>query len=326
MKEVGVTTIDSFIIRIDSLSLPYSNTIQYYSDSLKNYLTYFNQGTNSIYFINYESKQTEFVWNKSRSVQSYDSYFLVNSDSIFLFNTKKKLLDRYNLDGEHISRYDFKYDMIQDSTILPFPYLTTSLPLIVNKDNLYLSGYHVGEFGEMPFHRKTIIRYNDSENKINFLVDYPAIYNSYNWGITYYYITSVCFNSNKNLIIVNFPLSHELYVYDLIKEEGSYLYASSKHIKAIEPFSRDKNDFIDSKDRLKYYLTNASYSSVFYDKYKNIYYRIAALPMEDKDILNRDFWKKRKYTVIFLNERFEYLGERFLGGILPENIFINENG
>jgi hypothetical protein len=318
---------DSIIFRIDDLSLQYASTIQYFEDSIKQYFTYFNSTNRSIYFFDYSSKKQDFIWNAEKSDNIFDSYYIVNKDSIFLFNTKNKILSLYNIDGNFKDKFVLETEeMITDSAILPYPYLDTSLPLICYEGNLYLTGYHVGEFEGLNLQRKTVYKYSVQNKNLKYIIDFPDLYNNYNWGTTYFYITSSTYNPAIHSLILNFPLCHDLFVYNLLTGKGKYVNAGSAYIKSIEPFSNDKKDFADSNTRLEYYLENASYTSVFYDKYKNIYYRLAALPIQFTDGNIQDSWKKRKYNLIILNNSFEYIGELSLNGILPTNVFIAENG
>lgn len=325
-NEIEFVKYDSIVFSIDNLSLPYNNTIQYFEDSVKKYFTYLNSYNRSIYFFDYQDKKKDFVWNKVPYDHLFDSYFITNKDSIFLFNTKNKVLYLYNLAGTFKAKFNLAHEMTTDSTILPFPYINTSLPLVVNDSNLYITGYHVGEFEGENKKRKTVHKYDIQNEQLSLMINYPDLYNKFNWGITYYYMTSSTYNPRNHSLIVNFPLSHDLYIYNLVNEKGVYKFSASNYIESIEPFSNDKSDFIDPGARLKYYLENASYVSVYYDIYKNVYYRIAALPMHGEDIRDRDHWQKRQYKLIVMDDNFDYKGEIDLEGILPENVFITDTG
>ncbi|WP_321977930.1 DUF4221 family protein [Aureibaculum sp. 2210JD6-5] len=326
IKQIGY---DSIIFKIDDSSLQYSNSIQYYDGFENNQFTYFNSTNNSIYFLDYLTKKQDSIWDNTISNHIFDSYTIKNKDSIFLFSTTNKKLYLYNLRGDFKKEFDLSQETINDSTILPYPYMSTNLPLVSHKGSLYLTGYQVGELftgGRGHKQRKTILKLDTDDKQLSYHINYPDLYNKFNWGATYYYMTSSTYNPLTQSLIVNFPISHNLYVYDLVSEKGRYVYAGSSYIKSIEPFSKDKSDFVDSNKRLIYYITNSSYISIFYDRYKDVYYRISALPMQKKEIVGKDYWKKRQFQLIVLDNNFETLGEISINNIIPENIFINEKG
>lgn len=317
---------DSIMFEIDSVSLPYSTTIQYVNDSLVDYFTYFNQNTNSIYFFNYNTREQNFIWSPSDSLNySFDSHFIVNMDSIFVFSTKNKILYLYNINGTVKDVFHLTHEMIDDSIVYPLPYLETRIPLVCFNNNIYLTGFQVGEF-DPKLARKSLIKYSIQNEQLSFLVDFPSIYDDYNWGITYYNMTNSTYNPESHQLILNFPLSHNLLVYDLNTNKEKYVYAGSSYIRNIKPYSKNKEDFVDSNTRIEYYLENSSYVSVFYDTYKKIYYRISALPVEYNAYNSRQCWQTRQYQIIVLNSSFEYIGEVGLSGIIPENAFITKDG
>jgi hypothetical protein len=318
---------DSIVFKIDGLSFQYARAIQYFEDSINKHFTYFNSKNRSIYFFDYSTKKQDFIWNTEDYDGIFDSYYIINTDSIFLFNTKQKILSLYNMNGNFKDKFVFETkEMITDSAILPFPYLETSLPLVCYEGSLYLTGYHVGEFEGLNLQRKTVYKYSMQNKNLKHIIDFPDLYNNYNWGTTYFYTTSSTYNPSIHSLILNYPLCHDLFVYNLKTEKGKYVNAGSSHIESIEPFSKDKKDFADLDTRVKYYLGNASYTSVYYDKYKNIYYRLAALPLQFIDENIQDCWEKRKYSLIILNNNFEYVGEVSLTGILPTHVFVAKNG
>lgn len=317
---------DSITFHLDSLSLPYSKMFQYYEDSIKEYFTYFNSHTNSIYLFDYKTKKQEAIFNCSTFSRDINSYFIHNKDSILLLDSKRNVLFLVDKSWTDCTSINLKHEMINDSVIFPYQYIEPSLPPVIYNNSIYIMGYHVGEFFEYNVPRKVIMKNNFKTTGSDFLINLPGIYNEFNWGTTYNYIISSTYNPIEHLIILNFPIYHDLYVYDLDTEKGRYVQAGSNFIKSIEPYSVNKKDILDSNERQKYYLENHSYESVFYDKYKNIYYRIAAFPISNSEVKRNDAWKKRQYNLIILSSDFKYLGELAMKGVLPDNVFINKSG
>jgi hypothetical protein len=316
---------DTCEFKIDSISLPFSSTIQYLDDSKNGYFTYFNGYNASVYFYDYLTKRYLFKWRSKIDTIKVDSYYLVNLDSIFLYNTQKSILYLFDSSGYLVNIYNFAH-LWPDSVILPFPYLKTKAPLTKTSEAIILSGYQAGEFPGEDLDRRIIEKFDLKSNLLSFELNSPKLYNEFNWGYTYFYNLSYTCNLKKELIIVSFPILHEICVYNLRNKTTSYYYAGSNFIKQLNPFSKNKKIFPDSNERLKYFLLNPSYGAIYYDRYSDLYFRFAALPLNVFDSNFREEWKHRKYALIVLNKNFEYLGEIILSDIIPDNCFITPKG
>jgi len=314
---------DSIAFKLDSLSLPYNSTMQYIDDSLNSYFSFFNEVNQSIYYYNYNSKDLDKIWKVNYSDTKFDAHYIVSHDSIFLYNSGSCMLYLFNYEGVLLNQFHFN-PFETDSIVLPYPYLRTYLPIISTDDNLYLSGYMLGETNAE--FRKTTFKYDTNKNKVEYLIDFPEIYNKYNWGATYYYVISKSYNPDENKIIISFPLCHDLYLYNLEEKTVSNYYSGSNYIDNIKPYSANKTENIDAKKRLDYYIENSSYVLVFYDKYKKLYYRIAALPLDNTNESKGSIWKERQYSLIVLDADFNHLGEIPLSNIVAESGFVSREG
>ncbi len=305
--------------------MPYSQTVQFYEENKCKWLTFFNDHSNEIYFYKYLTREFDFKWKLKIDSIKYDCHYIKNLDSIFVYNTGNSVLYLTNLKGNTTSRFDFSH-IWPDSVILPYPYLKTKAPLIVFKQHLILSGYQAGEFPGLNLSRKILEYYDSKINAQSFEIISPQLYNRFNWGQTYYYNVSHTYNEKDNLVIISFPILHWIYVYNLLDRTTCFEEFGSNLIRNIRPYSKNKNIFPDSNERLKYFLENPSYGSIYYDKYKQVYYRFAALPIEEMKTYSSDVWEKRQYSLLIYSRDFKYLGETILLNIMPETCFITENG
>jgi len=83
--------------------------------------------------------------------------------------------------------------------------------------------------------------------------------------------------------------------------------------------------YINSDISTKYFVENHSYSNIIYDKYNNVYYRIAEMKSKYNGL---PAWNK-EIAVIILDEQLNKIGETFIGKCHSCNIFtmyVNKKG
>ena len=83
---------------------------------------------------------------------------------------------------------------------------------------------------------------------------------------------------------------------------------------------------MENQDEFKFFLKQPYFSSIYYDKYRKVYYRILELPnLEKKDNYDEQPWTKP--SVIILNDEFKKIGETILPkGYSLSSLIITENG
>jgi len=141
-------------------------------------------------------------------------------------------------------------------------------------------------------------------------VMYPKEYlkdHSY-WSVDQimYYRT---YNPKRQNIIYSFPISDSLLIYDLNNSKSLKKYsAKSQKIKYVDDYKNAENAF-----HKTYKYTQAQYSSVIYDIYRDIYYRVAILPSDNipeiKNKRNRMNYFSRKFSIITLDSNFNIISE-----------------
>lgn len=128
----------------------------------------------------------------------------------------------------------------------------------------------------------------------------------------------------KNFIF-SFNVSDYIYVTDDNISFEKYL-CKSEYLKS-EPINYYNPDpYIAKKQNVE----NASYGSVLYDKYRNVYYRFVypQCELSKQDDLSEAFKTRKQFSIIILNSKFQIIGE----SLFPENIymprmfFIKEDG
>lgn len=188
--------------------------------------------------------------------------------------------------------------------------------------SLYFITYTMGEYDDEK--RNVCMEYDKGSGEVSYFMNYPPVYKKANWGGTSYRRVYTCSDSSNENIIFSFPVSHSLYIFNCKSKKITEVYAGSSYISQIRAFSNDKNDLLSSDESFRHFMTNFSYSSIIYDKYRKLYYRIAEIPYTN----NRgDLFKK--VGLVVLNEQFEIVGEKMFGKghgttllIVPEGVLI----
>jgi hypothetical protein len=316
---------------LDEESTYLTNYIQLIDNDISFNFSFVNSYNNSIYFYDYESssfiKKIKYEKEGPDGVMNVQGFLYMNEDSIFIYSynlqtlfltdAKSKVLDKFKL-YETPDSWDI---------ILPSPYVQTMTPILKHNHNLFLFGFVTGETNiETEDNRPVCIRLNITTKIQEHFISYPYQYVQYNWAGGFTYRIPYA-DMNKNSIFVSFAADHDINGYSFSDKLQTQFYAGSSLINTIKPFSESKRSPIDENQAWKWYLENPSYEGILYDKYKNLYYRIARLPQKDYNLNEKGNHKPIIITV--LNENLEYLGEVKL----PENInfrtsccFISKDG
>jgi len=133
--------------------------------------------------------------------------------------------------------------------------------------------------------------------------------------------------TDANRVIFSFPIDNNIQVYDLTSKESINHKASSVHFDEIKEY--DLSLYKDNTENFKkHYINEGHYGQIFYDKFRNVYYRFAYIP-DYVGIQNNDPRVETKIpSVIILNESFEKIGEQKLEKyeFLPIMSFVGKEG
>lgn len=312
--------------QLDSLTIPYTKSIQYLDLYTIKYFFLFNSNTNSIYFYNYESSKIERIWKPLHCINNinFDGFYVHNLDSIFLYTYFTNILYLFDSKGELTKTYNLSRDM-RYCPHPPAPQLCTTNPLLLYRDNFILTGFIAGEYKNEKIGTRPVgIKYNLSKKEISYFIDYPSIYRKHNWGSTNFRAVYHTFNQEKLLLIISFPASHQIVIYDLKNDRINSIYSGKYGCKNIKYYSQKKGK-VERENRIKYYYTNPIYDAIYYDKYRNLYYRFFMHPLkEDYHYLGNQL--SRLITIIILNEKFQIIGEIEISNHNPQSVFITKEG
>lgn len=263
---------------------------------------------------------------------SLDSFLVkeYNSDEIYLISTPDHQLDN-------------EYSLYTDKKNRSADYLsvTSDCPIVVNGHRVYLCARNPynsyddydRKYLESPLGRWVDLKSSqDGHTKFN---RYPTTYKSQIlpsefWGF------SRCMNSNGELVY-SFPIDHNVYV---AREDsgGSGTTVASHFLKGDQVSVRmDKNKATNELEEIKYKIESEVYSSLFYDRYREIYlrfYRHSGVAQNQKDIYgSMEDYQSRPASVIIADKKFQKIGECILPNdrfevrnvlFLPDGIYLSD--
>lgn len=319
--------------KIDDQTTYLTEYIQYIDKDSAEYLAFVNKNNNSVYFYKYSNsgffKKIKFEKEGNNGVNNIQAFLDVNRDSFFVYSYNTQILNLFDNNLNVIKRYKLYEDSEREKSdiIPPSPYMQTATPIRKIGNIIISMGFVAGEpTREANTNRPVCIVYDLKNDKRESKINYPIQYSKYNWGGGFTYRMPYYDVVNRDLI-VSFAASHNLIRYNIDTGESKEFYAGSSSIKEISSYPQSKGSEISRDDSWRWYMTNASYENILYDKYRKVYYRIARLPK--KDFISTEQGNKKPIVVIVLDSNLTYIGETLLSTNInwfPCNSFVSREG
>lgn len=171
--------------------------------------------------------------------------------------------------------------------------------------------------------------YNLETDTAKHIIKYPKEFRDNAWSPNDRGLATIY---NKGNIIFSFSKSHYLYVYDTNGELQEQANVKVKGIGDAKPLKKGDNDAISNMLRTE---ITGKYSSLIYDKWRNVYYRIGnyydAPSIEPKSFKELSGMRhKLTYVIATLNEDFQVIGADYFNyfdtNINNGSYFVNKDG
>lgn len=281
----------------------------------KEYLTFQNPDQNHILFYNTENCQLEFKVIPEAAggdgVGFFFGYHIHNLDSIFLTSGDVEEISMINKNAEVITK--IQYDKTADNLPLARAGSISLLykPIVIIDNKMYIvSG--CSRWSKKNCVSAVIDLNNRSLSSLPFL--YPTFKGADNKakraGVENE--MSRCWDGNK--FVYSFYYDEDVYVASLDHKEISRVKIKSKYI--------DRVKLLDDYGNLT--LTdiceNPNYGNLLYDKYRNVYYRIAFPATEvEKNVNALDLLQhgRKVFSIIILDKDLQVIGET----LFPANTY-----
>jgi len=311
------------LLKKDSITFPIDNETALYSASNfqcieindKHYLFFANAYDNTLRYHELTNKKLskkidlEFVGKNGVGHIEDVSILHKKPNSLFLFNTDESKL--YSLSQE--GKVKFSADLYDFNTNIPhdnlFPYISESSYMISKNNDFFIPG----RLDIVPgfFEKEVIIKHNIKSKKTSWVGKYSDVYKDNFWGPSYKYALKMTTDTNGK-ILLSYPV--DPYIYE-ISEKGDIkqkALISSKYIKETLPFNTNMSYvFSDSKrsyEKEKIYgYSHSDYSTIRYDKFRDIYYRVAFIRPTEYEILKGN--SKLHFSIIVFDNKLNRLGE-----------------
>lgn len=315
VNNLKLLPLESYSFKMDSVTdgsgIEY---VEIYTDVCgEEYLTFLNRNTNSIYYYNLDkttySHKVDLETIGFNTEENIQAYRILNEDTIFCYSYSSAKFKIVNPNiGKLLSKtLSSKLDNMQGSV---YPYVSTSAPIFFDKKDrkVYLTGFTSQEIGSSEYDgsRKILAVFSLNNAKVSYNLKYPSYYWGVNWGggggLRQPYMDMV-----NGHIYVSFMASHNIEIFD---KNFNYLgskYLGSSRIKETRSmrYSNNIHEFISSGSIYNYYLSTPSYKMIKFDRYRNLWYRIA----ETEEIVVKNNIRMKKKVLIVADVNWNIIGE-----------------
>lgn len=259
------------------------------------------------------------------SLNQFDSMHFIdhlyhNVDSIFICfihnRTKEKHILLLNKNGEINKNWNISKnsEQLKDGYFyIDSKYLH---PIVLLNNKLYFQASYRYKPGtsiksEVPIE----MMWNLSNNSSIQIGDLPSEYKKGDFYGNHQNDYSRTINKNNELIF-SFPISNQLYVYNIGGELLKTVDCKSEFIDKIEPLEKKK--YFDLSAIIDANIYNAQYNEIIYDSYNDRYYRIVLHKLNKySDNGKVNSWMNRKWSLIILDKDFNIINEV----LMPVNKF-----
>ncbi len=236
-----------------------------------------------------------------------DGFYIHNKDSIFAINKRENKIALYSSEGDKINEYD--YDSLLSKPVKFESYSSHNAPLIFKSNKLYIN---IGAMLKVRGYLKQpkLLITDIGEKGIGSAIKTIYFPEKYQKGKDYNFYYPGYTLAPSEEILASFEVSHYVYKYNGTKRVGKYLIKSA-YLDSFNVFNPKK--MRDRKYNVKFQIKSGRYGGIFYDKYRNLYYRLVLHPQELIDDENRPnrSWH-RSWSIIVCDSNLEVIDEIYM--------------
>lgn len=272
------------LIETDSLTVPLDKStsknwslIQYFTSGTQEYIVFqdfIKTNPDYINFFDLVTKKIAFKVTIAKDgpngMGGLSGFYVHSLDSIFILSSYSYSL--YLTDTSGVIKNTYK--LIRDNA----PGKNTSLPTVRTNRPIFKFNHHLyipAIADEDPYfndykQKNLLINLSLESNTFTYQIGYPEIYKKGYWGLDHA-LPSFAYNSTENIIVVNYPVDQAVYFYTdsalhSVGEVRSNLINNEP--VPLKKYVEDREDVLD------FQLGTDQFNSVYYDQYRDLYYRI----------------------------------------------------
>jgi hypothetical protein len=285
----------------------------YVDDVGKEYLTFLNNANHEILF--YDLLNENFLFRIKIEMEgpngiiAPDGYFIENLNSIYVTTPVVPILYTINQEGEITQKIN--YGMTESNySIVPFAswsFFYTPLFIINNKLYITQKPTRMAPISATPV-SIVIDTVNNSFKELPFL--YPPLIkdeemrtHSVGFGLAF------SRDFTGEIFIYSFYFDEEIYVASIDHKEVKKMKVKSKYIDKVTVERINRNNMLAGA---KQDYETPQYGNLLYDKYRNVYYRLAYPKVELENGINYlqlTSQGRKKFSIIILDKEFNIIGE-----------------
>jgi hypothetical protein len=279
-------------------------------------------------------KEVRYSNNPPNGVKNIQGLHVHNFDSIFIYSSTEVAL--VNIQGEIYHKFNTSYLRFtnKEGKLYPFDERRTINitygPKPVFKDGkLYLQQNYQGDPSNPKIYSRPFTPYLVLDSKKDTIysspkISFPASMHDKVWKP----IIFTCFPEGNTQVEAVVSLSAYENLLAIGTDGKVYETPAVSELATTPPVS--VSDFNDHEERLKMILSSTFYDELLYDKWRNVYYRIAYPSREFKKSMLRERVSElnRPFSIILMDSDFKFISEtEFEGGRYnPGNIFVGKEG
>lgn len=315
---------------LDSMTSPSIYTCQEYNDGRDHFFVYLNEEMGTVYLNDFATKKvTKRIAVEGDSIKNkkaFQGVYYHNKDSIFLFSYSPRVI-LINESGKILQKYTLSTAVEKNKIYYRGIYTSTNSPAAFYGNSLFISSVVLGKHTDLR--PVQLILNLETKKTILGKVTFPEEYSKTDYANITYDIFSSCYNSKDKSLVYSFPAYKKVAINDIVNDKVYTKFAESQYILDFQPY--DEDDYKDAKSEAfgEYFMTTPTYSSILYDKYRDVYYRLALLPVDE---LNANYEEKnpplKPISLVVFDKNFNYLGERLLekNKYWPKTAFVSKDG
>ena len=295
---------------LDDSTTQIVNHIQTYERNDSQLLALYNEPINNICIFDVKSgKEIQKIQFQKEGPNALDPNFcgflIHNKDSIFMYHTWLWQLDLFNEKGELQKKYQIKDYPLESGCSFRrpdiLPYSDTPIKKVDNYIILQGQGCNVCDSQSNQIPEGVTLLLNLKDSLVRHENGYPEIYNQKGIWQTFAYRVVPYDLSPQGEMVINYPADDSIRVFNIHTKKTHCYFAGYSKPYTIHPARSEKE-----VDRS--IMEQVQYTSIYYDKWNQLYYRLLTLPLSDYDV-NEKSAPKRNLAVIILDKYFQKVGE-----------------
>lgn len=233
----------------------------------------------------------------------FEAFYLKSLDSVYAIENEINVLSLFDGKGKLLQKTNF--DNSFGDSLTKYVVYASNNNLLSLADGRFVfkitANVRVPEYYSYP----TIGIYDIASQKLIKTASYPQFMQKRDIWLSF--DPNYCIN-DKNEIVNSFDVEHNLNIFDNYGRLRWSVDAKSKYIEQFEPIQKDKS--YNASYSQEYEVTRNRYSGLFYDKFRDLYYRVAVHSQKhinDDGTVNQ--YGSNPWSIIVMDSEFRIIKE-----------------